>query len=87
MGNTQSNATNELTDIKDILEEVLAELKARNKTKLSNDLLTAKQISEEYDINYTKVLEQFKDKKLPVYKGTKAARVFRNDYENYLRGA
>lgn len=76
----------EMTDIRDILKEILTELRLKNNNnKNPNDLLTAKQIAEEYHMNYVTVLNQFKDKSLRVFKETKEYRVFRKDYEEYLR--
>jgi len=78
-----------MEDIKDILKEILEELRIKNNRpeRNPNDFLTAREISEQYNINYVRVLKQFQDKRLKVYVGTKEHRVFRQDYENYLREA
>lgn len=78
-----------MDDIRDLLKEILEELRIKNNRpeRNPNDLLTAKEVSEQYNMNYVKVLQQFKDKRMKVYTGTKEYRVFRQDYEDYLREA
>lgn len=72
----------------DKVVEELQEIKAilnTNQAKNPNELLTAKQISEEFNIGINTVRDkQFKDPKLPVQTYTHPMKVTRGAYQSYF---
>ena len=73
--NEKQDKTNEL--LKDILERKKLE-------KDPNELLTAEQIVEEYEIGKVKVLKIFQDPNLPVQRYTKPFKIMRKVFEKYF---
>jgi TnpA family transposase len=71
------------------MEELLKEINQKlliliEKTE-ADKLLSAKEISNIYKINYEAVLEMFKDKELAVQRKLKPQRVLQSEFEQYLK--
>lgn len=56
-----------------------------NQNKEKNELLTAKQISEEFNIGINTVIKQFKDPELPTQIYTHPMKVTRGAYQEYFK--